>query len=117
MSLRPKEPFTSSFSCPQGTDSITIDIINTRYVSDFFCYVEDDNKGPVYINAYLVMANTKFPLVNGSIYDGAGPNRKILKCDRDYPIDRALGAEVTIEYSNYSGQDITLVKFGWIAHR
>jgi len=117
MSLRPTIPFTHSFSCPQGTNTIEKETIIGRELSNFFVYIEDDNKGPVYINAYLVMLGAKYPLANGSIYDGAGPNRQILTSERIYPIDRGLGALITIEYSNYCGENITSVKFGWFVRR
>ena len=110
-------PFSFNFSCPEGTNKIQRNIVNARSLKSFFAYVEDDNKGPVYINAYITIYGSDYPIVSGSIFDSEGPNRKILNWQGSLPIRSGFTNILTIEYSNYCGEDIDLIKVGGVVER
>jgi len=118
MAFREKTPFSFNFSCPEGTATIGPKrIMYSRALLTIGAYVEDDNKGPVLIDIYIIIEGNKYPIVQDVIFDGEGHNAKRLNWNGFLPLSKAMPNELYVIYANYSGEDIDAVRITGVLER
>ena len=113
-----QHPFSYSFSCPQGSDKWTLGIRGRSRLMSLTIEIEDDNLGPILINAYVLVEGVKHQIGQPTtIYDGEGNNAKRFAWDLEKPLSRYTVNVLTVEHTNYCGSDIKSVRVSGVLKR
>lgn len=119
MSASRQTPFSYPFSCPQGSDTIKLNIRSRwKRITSITVNIEDDNAGPILINIYVLIEGKKHQLGQPTaIYDGEGHNAKRFEWSEGKPLSLILPNQLVIEYTNLSGFDIETVTVSGVVER
>ena len=112
-------PFSYSFSCPQGANHWTLGLtMMYSFLKSCSIHIEDDNAGPILINAYLLVEGKRHQLGNPvGIYDGEGSNAKVFDWTGTKPLSKAFQNVLVIDHTNYSGADVNSVRVSGMLQR
>ena len=111
-------PFSYNFSSPIGANEFKIGIRRFGKLTSLSVFIEDDNAGPILINAYILVEGQKQQIANPTgIYDGEGPNAKRFNWQGTKPLSLILENVLTIEHVNYSSGAIDKVRVSGVLDR
>ena len=114
------QPFTYSFSINHNqTKVMTFSLGRCSKFLSLTVEIEDDNLGPVLINAKVTSGSLAHQLGNPtSIFDGDGINAKRFVWDKTpLPLSRDEVNKLVISASNYCGDDINSIRFTGVKRR
>ena len=118
MAYRRKTPFTFNFSCPEGETTIGPKrIVNASAIISLSAYVEDDEKGPVLLDIYVVIDEVKYPIIQESISDLGGSNAVRIQWKGYQPLSYVDTNLLYIVATNWCGESIDAIRINGVVER